>query len=274
MWLPALLLQASDLYISAKVLGAMAAVGDPATDPVVVFAVMGSSLKWTGLSLLAAAVFYPMLITGSLKQIVRGERQRLPFYLQFGGDELRVLFSTILIYIMFLIAYLACVAALLVGAFILSSISPDLAGAASVIAIVVLVCAAIWFSLRISLAYPAAIGTRTVGIAQSWTLTQGKVWSLFFYWLIWIAILVIVSFAFTLVMAPSYLEMMAAMMEAGSDPAATEEMNRMFEWELARFDMSKPTFWIAAGATYVYTLVTTGMANVASGVAYRFLSKD
>ena len=39
--------------------------------------------------------------------------------------------------------------------------------------------------LRLSLATPATIGQRTIGLGPSWNAAKGNVWRLLGYWLIW-----------------------------------------------------------------------------------------
>lgn len=109
MWLPALLLTGVMAYVMPTVMDAqmqLIAVEETG-DPTDVLALLGPIFKSSGLMYLAAAIFYPMIMAGVLKHVIRGDAPRLPFYLQYGGDELRLLLAYILIFIISVVAVIA-----------------------------------------------------------------------------------------------------------------------------------------------------------------------
>jgi hypothetical protein len=80
LWLPALLMSTASYFILPSYLdaGARMAAGEHSTDPREAFAALAPAMKYMGLLYLASAVFYPMMIAGNLKYIIRGQTLRLP----------------------------------------------------------------------------------------------------------------------------------------------------------------------------------------------------
>ena len=276
LWLPALLMMAALAFIMPRYLGVMVDMTamDSETDPAAVFAAMGPMLKYIGLLYLTMAIVYPIMIAGNLKYIIRGQELRLPFYLQFGLDELRILITFILLGLMFAIVYVVGALCLIVLSTISAMVTPQIAGVVIAVAALALAITLVWFLLRLSLALPAAVGARKIGIAESWRLTEGNAWRLFFYWFFWLIVLLVVAAVYLAVSFSEFFSLLPEMVAAaGQDSSASREIEqRMLEMEQDQWDMSKPGFWVYAGGTYLYTLVYTGLWNVAGGVAYRYLS--
>lgn len=275
LWLPALLMMAGLAFIMPRYLGAavdMTAM-DPA-DPAAVFAAMGPMFKYMGLLYLAMAILYPMMIAGNLKYIIRGQELGLPFYLQFGRDEFRILITILLLFIMFVLAAVAGELAIVVLTIVSAIGSKAIGGVIMLIAMLAFAIALIWFLLRMSLAFPATIGARKIGVAESWRLTKGNAWRLFFYWFFWWLVLVIVALLYIALAFPGLLTMVQeAFVAAGQGSEATQEFQtRWAQMQRDQWDASKPGFWVYVGGTYLYTLVNTALGNVAGGVAYRYLS--
>jgi len=276
LWLPALLMMGAMAFIMPRYLGAavdMTAM-DSETDPAAVFAAMGPMFKYMGLLYLAMAILYPIMIAGNLKYIIRGQELRLPFYLRFGLDEFRILITVILLFIMIVLATVAGELAIVVLTIVSALGSKAIGGAIMLIAVLVFAIALIWFLLRMSLALPAAIGARKIGISESWRLTKGNAWRLFFYWFFWLVVFVIVAVAYSAVSFSEFFSLLQEMAAtAGQDPSAANEFQqRMLEMQRDQWDASKPGFWLYAAGTYLYTLVNAALGNVAGGVAYRYLS--
>lgn len=281
LWLPALLMIAAMVYLMPSMMDAQIQIAqmEKTADPSEAFALMGSSFRSTGLLYLAMAVFYPMMTAGVLKHIVRGDAPRLPFYLQYGGDELRVLFAFILVVIMFIlvgvVGFLASFVLSVIAAAVLSAVSSALAGVVSGLVVLALVVVFIWFMLRLSVVFPAAIGARSIGVAESWSLTKGASFALFFYWLFWLIFLMVVLTPIVIFMMGDYFALMREMIVAGTggDAAAVETLEARMLREVAdMWDMSKPGFWPFIAANYVYIMLNLAVWTVAGGVAYRYLS--
>lgn len=276
LWLPALLMMGAMAFIMPRYLGAavdMTAM-DPETDPAAVFAAMGPMFKYMGLLYLAMAILYPIMIAGNLKYIIRGQELGLPFYLQFGLDEFRILITVILLFIMVMIVYVVGALSLFALSVISAMVTPQIAGIVIAVASLALAITLVWFLLRMSLAFPATIGARKIGVAESWRLTKGNAWRLFFYWCFWWVVLVIVALLYIALAFPGLLTIVQeAIVAAGQDPEATQEFQtRWAQMQRDQWDASKPGFWVYVGGTYLYTLVNTALGNVAGGVAYRYLS--
>jgi hypothetical protein len=277
LWLPTLLMVAVFAYVMPPYSQAMIEISslESSGDPQALFAAMGPALKWMGLLYLAMAILYPMMIAGVLRHIVRGESPKLPFYFQFLGDEVRILFTFILLTIMLMIIYLVGVlgvAALTAAlALLLKEIGAMIAG----VVILAVLIAAIWFLLRMSMALPAAVGARRIGLAVSWSITKGNSWRLFFYWLIWGIIMAAIGCVYVLVAMPDYFSIMGEFLARAGDPAAQQDISqRLLQAEMGMWDRARPGFWIVMAATYVYMIVYTALLNVSSGVAYRFLAGE
>ena len=107
LWLPALLMMAINFALLPTVMEAQLAMLeiDPEADPAAVFETMGPMFKTMGIMYLAAAIFYPMMMAGVLRHVTRGEAPRLPFYLRFGGDEIRIILATIIFFILSTVIY-------------------------------------------------------------------------------------------------------------------------------------------------------------------------
>lgn len=277
LWLPALLMMGAMAFIMPRYLGAavdMTAMDPETTDPAAVFAAMGPMFKYMGLLYLAMAILYPMMAAGNLKYIIRGQELGLPLYLRFGLDEFRILITFILLLLMVMIVYVVGALSLIALSAISAMVTPKIAGVVIAVALLALTITLVWFLLRMSLALPAAIGARKIGVAESWRLTKGNAWRLFFYWCFWFIVLLVVAAVYLAVSFSEFFSLLPEMVAAGGqDPSASREIQqRMLVMQRDQWDMSKPGFWLYAAGTYLYTLVYTGLWNVAGGVAYRYLS--
>lgn len=278
LWLPALLMTAASYFLLPSYLdaGAHAATAGQSADPREALAALLPSLKYAGLLYLASAVFYPMMIAGNLKYIIRGRTLQAPFYLQFGLDEARILFTIILLAIMLVLVYATGALALVVLTAIAAMSQNALGGLIALIAMFAFAIALVWFLLRVSMSLPAAIGKKKIGIAVSWRVTAGNAWRLLFYWALW---LLVFSFLISIYMAlvvPEFLPFIKQMIAlAGQDPEAAREIEtRMTEMQREILDSARPGFWRYAIGTYVYSVVYAALWNVSGGVAYRYLSGE
>jgi len=278
-WLPGLLMMGTMAYLMPSIMEAqlnvvaMEEAGQ--TDPSAVFAMLGESFKAMGLIYLAMAVFYPMMIAGVLRHVLRGDVPGLPFYLWFGGDELRVLITYILFIVM---AGLAAIAAFL-GVFVIglfaSMVSSEAAGLAMAVLMIALVIAVIWFLLRMSMIFPATVDRRSIGIADSWNATAGRVWGILFYWIFWGIIFMVLGGIYTMVVAGEMFSLLAEAFAAGAsgnEAAAQEVEQRILDVQASMYDPENPRFWTYMGVTYLYTVISVAVSMAASGVAWRYVT--
>ncbi len=276
-WLPVLLLHGAMILIMPRYLEPMMQLQaiDPNADPSAVFSAMGPAFQWMALLYLSMAILYPMLIAGNLRPILRGETPSLPFYFQFGMDELRVLISLILWFVMALVGYVVGFLAIMAVGLALTALSPAIGGPVMAVGIIAFVGAIFWFAVRMSLIFPATIAERNIGIPYSWRITKGASWSLAAYWLLWLAFFLVIAVLYLAIVLPGYYSVMGEMIAAGDDQmaqqAAATKINQM---QLDMWDVSKSGGKINIAFSYVYTLLTVALWNIAAGTAYRYLTED
>jgi hypothetical protein len=274
LWLPTLLLMAVQVYLMPSMIDAQVQLGgmEQGGDPTAMFAAMGPMMRTTALLYVAMAILYPMMIAGLLRHVIRGEAPRLPFYLWFGADELRIVAAFLLLIIMAIILGIAGFLSVMVVGLTLSLAAGALGGILMGFAPLVLLGVLIWFFIRMSIVYAATVGERTVGVAESWNITAGHFWGLFFYWILWALLMIVITLIFFALISPAYMPFMMEMMSSMSDPSAMEQVEtRMLEMQRDMWDLSRPGAWLSIISTYLFTMVYTAMWVVPAGIAYRYL---
>lgn len=269
---------AANTYLAQKTMvgfTSLASIGSD-EDASAVFSAMGSMYQYMALFYLLMAILYPMMAAGNLKYIIRGQERRLPFYLQFGLDEFRILMTIILLIFMVLLAEIVGLLAIFVLGLIAQMGGKAIGGVIVAVAAVAFFVAMIWLMLRMSLALPATIGVRKIGIAESWRVSEGNVWRLYFYWLLWAIVLLSIMMIYMALVIPSLLPMMQeAITAAGQAPESAQAFHtRWIESQKDLWNMSRSGFWIYAAGSYLFMLIYTALWNVAGGVAYRYLSGE
>lgn len=274
-WLGVLLLHGAMVVLMPRYLEPMiqAQLIDQNADPTAVFSAMGPALQWLALLYLVMAIIYPMLIAGNLRPLLRGETPSLPFYLNFGMDELRVLITFILLMVLTLITFVVGFIAAISVSVALSAISPAIGGTIGTIGVSAVMVAFVWFLLRLSLVYPATIAERQIGLPHSWRVTKGNGWRLFAFWLLWGLVFIVLAVIYSAIVLPGYMGVVGELIAAGEDQiaqqAASAKINQM---QLDMWDISKPGGIINFAFSYVYTLITISFWNIAAGTAYRYLT--
>lgn len=277
LWLPTLLLTAAIAWQSGPYMEAALSLVElgPNPEPNAAMAVMGPIGKSVGVMFLAALICYPMIAVASLRHVVRGDTLKAPFYLGFGGDELRLLGAYILFILVFLLAYLVFALAIGVLAGVLTMISPAVGAAASGVLLVAGVVAMFWFLVRLSLTFAASMSTKTLGLAQSWNETKGRSGGLFLFWIVVCLVVIILSIGFVFVAMPGIAGIYAELFRASGDAAAELEVTKkMLAMQRDMYDPSKAGFWVYFGASYVFTMIVSAIMYVASGVAWRYVDES
>lgn len=275
-WLGVLLLSIAMIVLMPRYLEPMMQIQavDPNDDPTAVFSVMGPALQWLALLYLAMAIVYPMLIVGNLRPLLRGDKSALPFYMNFGIDELRILGTFLLWLSLTLIIAIVGFMVLTAVSVAFTAISPAIGGAVSLIGTGAFLTAIIWFSLRMSVVYPATLVEGEIGLPHSWRVTKGNSWRLFFYWLLWVGVFIVLGLIYSSIVLPGYYDAIIELIAAGQDQtaqqAATAKINKM---QLDMWDISKPSGMLNIALSYVHTLVTISLWNIAAGTAYRYLTE-
>lgn len=269
MWLPASAITALQLYAAPTLFNGLAGMillgPNPAQEAAAAaFATFGGSLIWF---VVAGFIFFPMLTVASLRHIISGEEPRAPFYFNFGADETRIMAANFLFNLM--IVVISIVGELVVGviAAIFMLLGTAAAGAARNMGALGVNAATAWFQVRLSTLFPAVIATRTLGFGEAWASTRRDWLALVFYWILIGAVIVP---AIALFLAPMFAPVMGdiAAMRAGDQAAMVSFLQKL----AASLDPKAATFWFAAAGVLVATLVVNAIVNVASAVAWRFLS--
>lgn len=244
------------------------------SDPQSAMAAFAAMAPMFLLMFIMSIAFYLVVFTGILKLVIHGEKPRLPFYIGFGADELRLLGTWMLMLVIFIGAYLGM--AIVIGASSFAAMSSPMVGGILVLVMtVVSLVAFCWLMLRMSLATPATIGQRTIGLGPSWNVAKGNVWRLFGYWLIWILLLMIIEVVMVIVLMPGYFAAMgdmSAAMGSGSVEQVEAASRQMNEAALSMYDGSAAGIagLVVAGA--VGTLLIVFFA-VSGGVAWRLMTE-
>lgn len=279
-WLPLVLMGAGLAFAGPRYAQAMLAIAElgPEPDPAELLPLAGPMFAAMGVMLLIFAVGYPMIFAGVMRHVIRGEAPGLPFYLNFGADEIRVLATYVIVAIMAGLAYFVGVVAVAVVSALLSVIASAtgvgaLAGFFIAVCLIAFAGAFLWFLIRLSLALPAAIGARTIGVAQSWVLTKGNAGRLFVYWAFWVMLFAAVECAAILIIAPGYFSDLAAMAAASSDPEAARQLQlEMMRRQLSLTDVSAPRAILIAVSGFAFAVIFFGLWASSLGVAYRYVA--
>jgi hypothetical protein len=221
--------------------------------------------------LLVACVTTIILYAGLTRLIVRGEKPKLPFLLSWGADEWRLLAGWTIILALFVGVIVALqLVAMFVGALGLLGQGPitiilSFGGA------LVVICAAIWAGVRLSLFAPATIAEQKIGIQISWERTEDEFWNLLGFWVLWVVLAIIVQFAtFGLVTPPEYFEVMSG---GFSSPEEMRETMREANEALARgYDLSVPGNALRMLWAFLINFVFGVFGTAAGAVAWRMMT--
>jgi hypothetical protein len=277
-WLPLVLLAAISFLVLPGYMQSLMSIGPtgPGVDPSQALAAMSAMLPAAFALLIAGMAAYMIIFAGILKLVIRGEKPSLPFYLGFGADELR-LFGTWLLFLLIMIG-LEIILAIAAGLAAAAGASISGFGVVMVFAVIVAVCVVmIWMCIRLSLATPAAIGARTIGIGPSWKASKGNAWALFFYWLIWALMLAIIEIALLTILMPGYFQAMGDVFAAAGRrspdevQAAAQAMNQQLA---AMYDTSSPVALVRLAAGFVIGTILIVVMAVAGGVAWRLMTDE
>jgi hypothetical protein len=270
MWLPALFVAGLQLYAAPAFFTAFAelALLGPNPEPEKAAAAMsglGGSIIWF---IVAGFIFFPMLTVASLKHIMRGEEQRLPFYVAYGADETRVMAANFLFNLM--IVVIALIGEIVVGVFvaITSLLGPAAGAAVKSIASLALNLVTAWFQARLSPLFPAVMATKTLGFGEVWNATRRDWLSVIVFWIL---IGLIIVPAAVILTAPATLSAGVDFSAIQSDDAAAAAMLRKYA---AALSPSAPQFWVSAAGFYLMTMIVTAVVNTASAVVWRYLGTD
>jgi hypothetical protein len=276
-WLPLAAILGTTYWFELRtfpIMSQMSSVGGR-PDPQEVLRSIGPLLQGEGLLFLALLIFMPMLYAGILRFVIRGQKPSLPFYLRFGGDELRVLLTFILLLLLIIGVCIGGGVVIGVAAGVLGTVAKPAAGIVVAVLALAFVIFMIWLLLRTSLALPAAISTNQIGIGPSWSAAKGNVWSLLLYWILWAVFLLVIDGIYISLVMPDYFHGMGDLFRAiqlhAGDPAAVQQAIR--EWEGPMMQSVVAHLPLRIGASFVAGIVLYPLIISSAGVAYRMLTE-
>jgi hypothetical protein len=271
-WVPAALTCAIYLLIMPPYMAQVGAMETPA--PGDVFAPMLATLPYTLALIIASTVVNVPLVSGLMKLIVRDERPRL-LPIAFGADERNVLGSWGLIFAGCL-GLIAVFGGALLLTQLLASLGPGPGSIIGLVAAVVVVGVGIWLGVRVSLASPAAIALKRIGVQPSWDATEENAWRLIGFWLIWIvAMFIISSFLTPFLTSPGYLDAVREIGPAARSPARLQAaMKHSNEVLAAGYALSDVGNVVRLLANALLAFLATLVLAIASGVAWRELTAE
>jgi hypothetical protein len=231
---------------------------------------LGPLAQWEGLAILAVLVLMAIISAGLLRFVIRGERPRLPFYLGFGGAEISLILTWILVALLFLALYVALMMLVAAASIGVAMVAKPLVALVAFVGILACIIIFIWFALRLSLAGAGAIAVRGIGIGPSWSASKGNAWQLLGFWILvflpLIAIGIVVSTITKVMILPDLLANLPVH-DGHLDPhAAAAMLEKLF----ATIQGKLP---LLLGVSYVIRLVTYPILIGAGGVAYRLLTE-
>jgi hypothetical protein len=275
-WLPVALMLVLMAVVMPGYMQAIvgASTADPAAASQEAMAALSAGTPIFLLVFVVSIAWYLVLFAGILKLVLNGEKPKLPFYIGFGGDEFRLLGTWVLQMLIFIGAYLGiAIVGGAAGFFAMSS--PVIGGIAVLIVVVAGLVAFCWLMLRLSLATPATVGQRTIGLGPSWNAAKGNVWRLLGYWLIWGVIFMVIEIAMIAVLMPGYFEAMGDMFTAAGSgsvenvEAATQKMNDAM---MSMYSGTPGSIASLAAGMILGTFAIVILA-VAGGVAWRLMTE-
>jgi len=199
-----------------------------------------------------------MVVTALYRLMLRPETPPGMFYLRISRDEARLLALWVV-----LVAGLGAAGAAGYG---LVSLLGRFGGLASGAGVLVLLLALAWLLLRLSLAGPANLATRRLGIVQSWRLTRGRVWATAGAALIatcLFALLAVVVWIATFVIQAAIGGFHSFAPVDLSDPQALAERPGAYAFGMLAELALGPIYWVIAAAPFAAIYRTLSAAEPA-----------
>jgi len=207
-----------------------------------------------------------------MRHVLLGEKLRLPFYLGFGGAELRVLGTFILL--MILLMLVDIVGNLGIAALALAgrAAGPETGKLIESLLTLAYTLFTLWLQLRLSLSLPAAVAERRIGLPVSWYKTKGNSLRLLLYYILFGLIVLPVAGAIVALNWSSFVALFSAMQGAETDPQkAVAAVKDFMQGYLDRMTPGNPGFALGVLFYYLYTLFGIVIGTVPMAIAYRYI---
>jgi hypothetical protein len=270
-WLPSALGTALTYVLAPRLMDSlvtlMSAGSEP--DPAVAGPAL-QSLAVAGIGLaLATAIANLIAVAGLLKLLIRGEKPGLPFYIAFGRDELLMLAGwALMVGIMFGVVFAGSL--ILVFARLGFGSLPAAGGVITVVVYIAMFCVICWILARTSLANPAAVSRRKIGLGPSWRATEGQTWLMIGYWALWTVPI------FGLQMVAGAVFGTGGPPPGAAQPTTPEEIQQMqaeaFRQAAAVYHLNDAADWGRLAFTFLLTAVLNLLVALAAGVAWRMMT--
>ena len=216
----------------------------------------GAMGPWIGLALVLQLILYAALCRAMLEP-----RKSAFAYVRLGLDELRLLATEILIILLaiggLLMMSLACVALVFAG----QAAGHPWTGWIVGLGCLALICAAIWVSVRLSLALPQTFADKRINIFGSWRLTKGRFWSLLGMWALSFIFVIALMLVISVVQRVAFA---GAVLGSGAWP----DIKHLVESAGANGDPAKmlPRLFQALGPALLIVILLQGVAQLVSRI--------
>jgi hypothetical protein len=229
------------------------------------------------LGLIGAELLFLVIVlvlwTAAFRAVLRPAESRFA-YMRLGMDELRMLGLSVLLGLMFFVAWI--VSFVVITLFVSTVVVGMSDRSSSMLAMMPLIfglfllffVASLFFQVRLSLAFPLTLMRERITIGEAWRLSRGHFWTLFGAGLVITLLLLLVSMAVSMVGSGSYL---MAVLRAGGDPqamalAGQEQMARQASFSISTIvswvlGIALGTAWIALGAGSLATAARLLLAD-------------
>lgn len=230
----------------------------PEGDATVVMGAMGSLIPVV-LALMALALVTSAMAFGGVARLALNDtRPSLPINLTFGVDELRLIGTN-------LVTALILAAAMFGWGVVRGAVGMAAGGAAVAMAMdVAAYLTAAFLLVRLSLATPAVIDERAIGVGPSWRATRGRFLALFGYWsMIGLVLLMAVFGLEAILPLPEGVTLSAP----SADPI--QQQLDMLKVTEALSDLSNPVNLARQVVFFVVTMAAAAIVATASCMAWR-----
>lgn len=247
---------------------------DPEQIPMSVLLLFGPLVHAYAIGMLLMLLVFAIITAGLLRFVMRGQRPRLPFYLGFGADELRLIGTWFLLVLLVVaVEFLGGITVFLASA-ATSIASQSLAIVVSVLACIALFAFLLWFALRLSLAGAGAIAERGIGIGPSWKAGKGNSLNLLGFWILLILPLIaggmVVGMIICAVVLPDLLGVLSTLPIHNAEPDPQQVADTLTKI-LGVVQAKLPVLF---GISFVARLIMYPIIICGSGVAYRLILNE
>ncbi len=206
-----------------------------------------------------------MMTAGILRFVIHGERPKLPFYIRWNNEEWLLLGTVIVTFAaVWLFTFLVGIAMIPAAGFIAST--PALAWIIPIFVGLVL----LFLTVRLYLAFPAAIGRGEFGVGPAWSVSSGQFFRLLAYLLIWGVLGVLFSIIALAVVVPDVLAAFYDAFTWGPEWISSLDLNMRI---MESVDATTPLGIARIGGLWLFNLVSTVVGAIAMGVAWRMVDE-